>query len=87
MFSFNASSKTQKRYSTEKITKEEVMETMDMFQSRLGKKDEFGWWDLEIVSADTESHFFLDGVQRSMSNSRSSFDIGGFGTSVNERKS
>ena len=25
---------------------------MDMFQSRFGKIDEFGWWDLERISAD-----------------------------------
>ena len=41
----------------EKITKEEVMEKMDMFQSRFGKIDEFGWWDLEIFSADAGTQF------------------------------
>ena len=24
-----------------------------MFQSRSGEIDEFGWWDFEIISADT----------------------------------
>ena len=36
----------------EKITTEEVMNNMDMFQSISGKIEEFGWWDLEIISAD-----------------------------------
>ena len=35
-----------------KITTEEVMDKLDMFQSRFGKIEEFGWWDLEIISAD-----------------------------------
>ena len=28
------------------------MDKLDMFKSRFGKIDEFGWWDLEIISAD-----------------------------------
>ena len=44
-------------YGTEKITKEEVMDKLDMFQSRFGKIDEFGWWDLEIISADSGTQF------------------------------
>ena len=32
------------------ITTEEVMDKLDMFQSRFGKIDKFGWWDLEIIS-------------------------------------
>ena len=35
----------------DKITTEEVMDNLDMFQSRFGKIDEFGWQDLEIISA------------------------------------
>ena len=34
------------------ITTEEVMDNLDMFQDIFGKIDEFGWWDLEIISAD-----------------------------------
>ena len=30
---------------------------MDMFQSRFGKIDEFGWWDLERISADVGTQF------------------------------
>ena len=40
-----------------KITAEEVMDKLDLFQSRFGKIDEFGWWDLERISADTGTHF------------------------------
>ena len=36
-------SKIQKNYGTEKITTEEVMDKLDMFQSIFGKIDEFGW--------------------------------------------
>ena len=28
-----------------------------MFQSRFGKKDEFGWWDLERISEDAGTQF------------------------------
>ena len=41
----------------EKITTEEVMDKLDMFQSRFGKIDQFGWWDLEIISSDAGTHF------------------------------
>ena len=33
------------------------MEILDMFQSRFGKIDQFGWWDLEIISADAGTQF------------------------------
>ena len=46
-----AYSKIPKLYCMDKITKEEVMDNLDMFQSRFGKIDEFGWWDLEIISS------------------------------------
>ena len=41
----------------ERITTEEVMNNLDMFQSRFGKIDEFGWWDLERISADAGMQF------------------------------
>ena len=47
----DAYSNIPKLYGMEKITTEEVMDKMDMFQSRIGKIDEFGCWDLEIISA------------------------------------
>ena len=40
-----------------RITTEEVMDTLDMFQSRLGKIDKFGWWDLKRISADAGTEF------------------------------
>ena len=43
-------SKILKLYGMEKITTEEVMDNLDMLQSRFGKIDEFGWWDLERIS-------------------------------------
>ena len=33
----------------EKISTEEVMDKLDMFQFRFGKIDKFGWWNLEII--------------------------------------
>ena len=41
----------------ENITTAEVMDKLDMFQSRFGKVDQFGWWDLEIISADAGTQF------------------------------
>ena len=35
--------KITKLYGMEKITTEEVMNKLDMFQSRFGKLDQFGW--------------------------------------------
>ena len=40
-------SKIPKLYGMEKITIEEVMDKLDMFQSRFGEIDEFRWWYLE----------------------------------------
>ena len=45
----DAYSKIPKLYVREKITTEEVMDKLDMFQSRFGQIYEFGWWDLEII--------------------------------------
>ena len=42
----DAYSKIPKLYGMENITIEEVMDKLDMFQSRFGKIDQFGWWDL-----------------------------------------
>ena len=39
------------------ITTEEVMDKLDMFQSRFRKIDQFGWWDLERISADAGTQF------------------------------
>ena len=43
----------------EKIAREEVMDKLDMFQYIFGKIDEFGWWDLERISADAGKQFTL----------------------------
>ena len=42
----DAYSKIRKLYVMEKITTENVTDKLDMFQSRSGKIDEFGWLDL-----------------------------------------
>ena len=41
----------------EKIRTEEDMDKLEMFQSRFGKIDHFGWWDLERISADAGTQF------------------------------
>ena len=41
----------------EKFTIEEVMDNLDMFQSRFGRIDRFGWWYLEIIQADSRKQF------------------------------
>ena len=51
--------KIPKLYGLDNITTEEVMENLDMFQSRFVKIDQFGWWDLERISADTGTQFTL----------------------------
>ena len=33
------------------------MDKLDMFQSRFGKIDQFGWWDLERISEDAGTQF------------------------------
>ena len=41
----------------DKITTEEAMYKLDMFQSIFGKINEFGWWDVERISADAGTQF------------------------------
>ena len=53
----DAYSKILKLYGTKNITTEEVMDKLDMFQSRFGKIDQFGQWDLERISADAGKQF------------------------------
>ena len=53
----DAYSKIQKLYGVDNITTEEVMDKLDMFQSRFGKIDQFGWWDLERISAGVGTQF------------------------------
>ena len=43
----------------ENITTEEVMDKIDIFQSRFGKLDKFGWWKLERISVYEGSQFTL----------------------------
>ena len=53
----DACSKIPKLSGMEKITSEVVMDKLDMFQSRFGKIDQFGWWDLERILADAVTQF------------------------------
>ena len=53
----DAYSKIPKLYGMERITTEEVMDKLDMIQSRFGIIDQVGWWDLERISADAGTHF------------------------------
>ena len=53
----DAYSKIPKLYGMENITTAEVLDKLYMFQSRFGKIDKFGWWDLERISADAGTRF------------------------------
>ena len=57
LITVEAYDKILKLYGMEKITIEEVMDKLDMFQSRFGTFDKFGWWDLERISADAGTQF------------------------------
>ena len=46
-----------KLYGMEIITTVEVMDKLDMVQSRFEKIDQFGWWDLERISSDAGTQF------------------------------
>ena len=59
LFIVDAYSKIPKLYGMDNITTEEVMDKLDMFQSRFVKIDQFGWWDLERISADAGTQFTL----------------------------
>ena len=53
----NAYSKFPKNYFMEKITTGEVMDKLEIFQSRFGKIEESGCWYLEIILADAGTQF------------------------------
>ena len=53
----DAYSKIPKLYGMENITTAEVLDKLDMFQYRFVKIDQFGWWYLEIISADAGTQF------------------------------
>ena len=55
----DAYSKIPKLYGMENIATAEVMNKLDMFQSRFGNIDQFGWWDLERISSDAGTQFTL----------------------------
>ena len=60
---FDAYYKIPKLYGMDNITTKEVMDKLDMFQSRFGKIegkiDQFGWWDLERIPEDAGTQFTL----------------------------
>ena len=41
----------------ENITTEEIMDKLNMFQSRFGKVDEFGWWYMERIQTEAGTQF------------------------------
>ena len=51
----------------ENITSEEVMDKLDMFQTRFGKLYEFGWWDMEIIQTDAGMQFTSKEFQECLS--------------------
>ena len=71
----------------EKITTEEVMDKLDMFQSRFGKNGRIWMVVFRNNSRRCRYTIYLDILLRRMPNSQSSFDVSGSGTSGNEQKS
>ena len=53
----DAYSKISKLYGMEKISTEEVMDKLDIFQYIFGIIEEFVWWYLERISADAGTQF------------------------------
>ena len=52
-----------KPYRMKDITNETVMDKLDIFQSRFGKVDEFGWWDMDIIQTDAGTQFIAKEFQ------------------------
>ena len=52
-----AYSKIPKLYGMGKITTEEVMDKLDMFEERSVKEDKFGLWDTDIIQTDDGPQF------------------------------
>ena len=53
----DAYSNIPKLYGMKNITTEEVIETLDIFQARFGKVDEFGWWDIKTTKNEAGTQF------------------------------
>ena len=87
LLTVDAYSKIPKLYGMEKIVTEEVMDKLDMFQSRFGKIDEFGWWYLKIISADARKKFTSTNLKEECQTCWNSFDVSGSRTSGNEQTS
>ena len=71
----------------DRIATEEVMKKLDMFQSRFGKRDEFGWWGFGKNFSRCKYAIYLHGVQVRMTNLQYSFIVSRSGTPGNEWKS
>ena len=51
----------------ENITKEEDMDKLDMFQEKIGKLYEFGWWDMERIQTESGRQFTSTEFQEGLS--------------------
>ena len=51
----------------ENINTEKVMYKLDMFQARVGKIDEFGWWAMEKTQTYSGMHFTSKEFQEGLS--------------------
>ena len=51
----------------ENITTEEVMDKIDIFQSKFGRVDEFIWWYLDRIQTDAGAQFTSKQFQEGLS--------------------
>ena len=51
----------------ENIVNQEVIDKLDICQSRFVKVDKFGWWDLELIQTDAGMLFYYKKSQESIS--------------------
>ena len=63
----DAYSRISKLYGIEDITTEEVMDKLDMFQSRFLKVDEFVWWNMGRIQTDAGTQFTSNDFEEGLS--------------------
>ena len=79
-----AYSKIPKLYGLAGNSREEVVDNLDMFQSRFGTINKFGWWDLKKNLSRCRVSIDLHEVQIIMPKLRGYLEVSSYRTSLNE---